>query len=185
MGFAYTPDHGKTSIRAGYGISYWMAYWSGPLTILGLTYPNYAKQVDLTPNNLTPSLILSRDGIPLANPDYDSSGNLLIPSGALIRGADYNWKQQRVDQASLNVERELRPGMVLDIGYVDVRGLNNNHSTNINQAPPTSPGTNYNLSASSLFRISSAGRCSYLRIDRQQLVRRADDSIRRESQTRN
>ncbi len=146
VGFAYTPDHGKTSIRAGYGISYWMAYWSGPLTILGLTYPNYAKQVDLTPNNLTPSLILSRDGIPLAQPDYDSSGNLLIPSGALIRGAEYNWKQQRVDQASLNVERELRPGMVLDIGYVDVRGLNNNHSTNINQAPPTSPGTNYNLS---------------------------------------
>ena len=34
-----------------------MAYWSGPLTILGLTYPNYAKQVDLTPNNLTPSLV--------------------------------------------------------------------------------------------------------------------------------
>lgn len=145
VGFAYTPDHGKTSIRAGYGISYWMAYWSGPLTILGLTYPNYAKQVNLTPNNLTPSLQLSRDGLPLANPEYDSSGNLLIPSGALIRGAEYNWKQQRVDQATLNVERELRPGIVVDVGYVDVRGLHNNHSTNINQAPPSPPGADYNL----------------------------------------
>ena len=144
VGFAWSPDHGRTSFRAGYGISYWMAYWSGPLTILGLTYPNYAKQVDLTPNNLTPSLQLSVDGIPLAQPSYDSSGNLLIPSGALIRGADYNWKNQRVDQASLNFEYEIRPGMLFDLGYVDVRGLHNNHSTNINQAPPQAPGADYN-----------------------------------------
>jgi hypothetical protein len=144
VGFAWSPDHGKTSFRAGYGISYWMAYWSGPLTILGLTYPNYAKQVLLTPNNLTPSLQLSVDGIPLAQPDYDASGNLLIPSGALIRGAEYNWKNQRVDQASLNFAWEIRPGMVFDMGYVDVRGLHNNHSTNINQAPPQPPGADYN-----------------------------------------
>jgi len=144
VGFAWTPDRGKTSIRGGYGISYWMAYWSGPLTILGLTYPNYAKEVLLTPNNLTPSLQLSQNGLPLANAQYDSSGKLVIPNGALIRGADYNWRNQRVDQATLNVEREIRPGMILDIGFVNVRGLNNNHSTNINQAPPTPQGTDYN-----------------------------------------
>ena len=144
VGFAWTPDHGKTSIRAGYGVSYWMAYWSGPLTILGLTYPTYSKEVFLTPNNLTPSLQLSRDGLPLANAQYDSSGKLLIPPNAVIRGADYNWKNQRVDQATLNVEREIRPGMVVDIGYVNVRGLHNLHSTNINQAPPTPQGTDYN-----------------------------------------
>ena len=140
VGFAWSPDHGKTSIRSGYGISYWMAYWSGPLTILGLTYPNYAKEADLTPNNLTPSLQLSVNGLPLAQPEYDSSGNLLIPANALIRGAEYNWKNQRVDQASLNIEREIRPGMIVDVGYLDVRGLHNNHSTNINQAPPTAQG---------------------------------------------
>jgi hypothetical protein len=121
-----------------------MAYWSGPLTILGLTYPNYAKEVLLTPNNLTASLQLSSDGLPLAKAQYDSSGNLIIPNSALIRGADYNWQNQRVDQANLNIEREIRPGMIIDIGYLNVRGLHNNHSTNINQAPPTPQGTDYN-----------------------------------------
>jgi Carboxypeptidase regulatory-like domain/TonB dependent receptor-like, beta-barrel len=144
VGFAYTPDHGKTSIRAGYGVSYWMAYWSGPLTILGLTYPNYAKEALLTPNNLSPTIQLSKDGLPLAQPEHDASGNLVIPANALIRGVDPGWKNQRVDQASLNIEREIRPGMIVDVGYLNVRGLHNLHGTNFNQAPPTAPGVDYN-----------------------------------------
>jgi hypothetical protein len=143
VGFAWSPDHGKTSMRAGYGASYWMAYWSGPLTILGLTYPNYAKNIDLTPNSLTPSLQLSTDGIPIASAEYDSDGKLAIPDNALIRGVNHNWKSQRVDQTTLNVERELHPGMILDIGYLNVRGRYNNHSLNINQAPPVAQGIDY------------------------------------------
>lgn len=145
IGFAWSPDRGKTSVRGGYGISYWQAYWSGPLTILGLTYPSYVKQQLLTPNNLTPSLLLSRDGLPVATAQYDSSGNLIIPDNAVIRGAAANWKNQRVDQGTLNVERELRPGIIADIGYVHVQGIHNNHTVNINQAPPQPTGADYNL----------------------------------------
>src|SRR5260370_30412615 len=70
VGAAWSPDKGKTSLRAGFGISYWQAYWSGPLTILGLDYPNYAKQQLLSANNMTPDLILSQAGLPLATAAY-------------------------------------------------------------------------------------------------------------------
>jgi hypothetical protein len=145
IGLAWSPDNGKTSLRAGFGISYWQAYWTGPLTILGLGYPNYAKQQFLSSNNLTPDLLLSRDGLPLASAQYDPSGNLIIPANAVIRGTDANWKSQQVAQTSVNLQRELFHGMLLDVGYLSVRGLHNNHTTNINQAPPQPPGANYNL----------------------------------------
>ena len=123
-----------------------MAYWSGPLTVLGLTYPNYAKSALLTPDNLSPTLHLSKDGIPIPTADRDASGKLLIPDNAVIRGVEPDWRAQSVDQKTLNVEREIRPGMIVDIGYLGVRGRHNLHSQNINQAPPsTNPNNNYQL----------------------------------------
>jgi Carboxypeptidase regulatory-like domain len=145
VGLAWSPDKGKTSIRAGFGISYWQAYWTGPLTILGLGYPNYAKQQLLSSNNLTPNLLLSRDGLPLASAEYDSAGKLIIPANAVIRGTNRNWKSQEVAQTSVNVEREVFRGLLADVGYLRVRGLHNNHTRNINQAPPQPQGVDYNL----------------------------------------
>jgi outer membrane receptor protein involved in Fe transport len=142
LGLAWSPDNGKTSVRAGYGVSYWMAYWSGPLTVLGLTYPNYAKAALLTPDSLIPTLQLSKDGIPIPTAVYDGSGNLVIPDNAVIRGVEPNWRAQSVDQKTLNVEREIRPGMIVDIGYMGVRGRHNLHSLNINQAPPSANQNN-------------------------------------------
>jgi hypothetical protein len=145
VGVAWSPDKDKTSLRAGFGISYWQAYWSGPLTILGLDYPNYAKQQLLSANNQTPDLILSQAGIPIASAVYNSAGNLVIPSNAVIRGTNANWQSQEVEQTSVNLQRELRRGVLADIGYLRVRGLHNNHTMNINQALPQLPGVDYNL----------------------------------------
>jgi outer membrane receptor protein involved in Fe transport len=145
VGFAWSPDGGKTSLRGGYGISYWQAYWHGPLSILGLTYPYFAETDYVVTNSLVPSLSLTREGIPLATAEYDSSGKLLIPGNAVIRGSAYNWKNQRVDQATLNLEREIRPGMLLDVGYVHVQGRHNLRAVNANQAAPQPEGTDWSL----------------------------------------
>ncbi|WP_174239964.1 hypothetical protein [Acidobacterium sp. S8] len=110
--------------------------------MLRLTYPNYAKASLLTPNNLTPSLLLSRDGIPVPTAETDASGNLVIPDNAVIRGVEPDWRAQSVDQKTVNIEREIRPGMILDIGYMNVRGHHNLHSLNINQAPPSTDASN-------------------------------------------
>ena len=131
----------------GYGISYWQSYtqqWDGPLPLLGLNYPNYTRQQVLTPNNLTPSLLLSRDGIPLAQDVFDSSGNLVIPPNEIIGGVERNWKSQRVAQTSANVQREIRRGILVDVGYLHVRGSHNPWGININQAPPQPPGVDFN-----------------------------------------
>jgi Carboxypeptidase regulatory-like domain len=147
VGFAWSPDHGKTSIRGGYGSSYWQNYWNGAqsiLTVLGATYPFYVKQSFLTPNNLTPSVSLTNDGIPIASPVYDSQGNLLIPDGALIRGVQSNYRNQKVSQYSFDVQRQVGE-LVVDIGYLRVIGDNNPVTININQAPPSSViGIDYN-----------------------------------------
>jgi Carboxypeptidase regulatory-like domain len=151
VGFAWTPDRGKTSVRAGYGISYWQAYFVGPLTTLYETYPFFSITDVLTPNNLTPTLSLSKNGLPLATVAYDPEGNPIITSSALIHGTNPDWKNQRVDQTTLNVQREIRPGITVDIGYWHVGGANNvtnwiyGGSVNANQAPPQPPGADYNL----------------------------------------
>jgi hypothetical protein len=149
IGVAWSPDHGKTSLRAGWGISYWQNYWNyaqSVLTVLGATYPFYVKQAFLASSSLSPTVVISTNGIPVGQATYGSQGNLLIPPGALIRGADYNYKNQKVDQVSVDVQRQLTPQLLVDVGYLGVFATNNPVTVNVNQAPP-SPivGVNYQL----------------------------------------
>lgn len=139
IGAVWTPDKGKTSIRGGYGRSFWQAYWAGPLTILGLTYPYYAKSAFVS-DSIVPGISLTRDGLPIGSADYDSSGKLIFQEGAVIRGVEKNWKNQVVDQISVNVQREIVKNLTFDIGYLHVKGGNNLREQNINLPNPGPPG---------------------------------------------
>ena len=129
----------RPAFAADYGRSFWQAYWQGPLSILGLTYPYYA-QTTFVSDSIVPGIIMSRDGLPIGSADYDSNGNLIFQDGAVIRGVDKNWKNQVVDQLSLNVQRQVARNLVVDVGYLHVKGGNNLRVQNINLAPPGPPG---------------------------------------------
>ncbi|MCW5980171.1 MAG: TonB-dependent receptor [Bryobacteraceae bacterium] len=139
VGLAWSPDRGKTSVRGGYGRSFWQAYWQGPLSILGLTYPYYA-QTAFVSDSLVPGIIMARDGIPIGSADYDAQGNLIFQEGAVIRGVAKDWRNQVVDQLSVNVQREIVKDLIFDVGYLRVKGGNNLRVQNINMAPPGPPG---------------------------------------------
>jgi hypothetical protein len=102
------------------------------------------KQAFTSAGSLLPTISLSKDGIPVSTAAYDSQGNLLIPPNALVNGVETNWRAQRVDQYSFTVEREVRRDLVLDIGYLGVRGRNNNHQRDVNLAPPGPANVDYN-----------------------------------------
>ena len=85
---------------------------------------------------------MARDGLPIGSADYDAQGNLLFPEGAVIRGVDKDWKNQVVDQLSVNVQRQVLRNLVVDVGYLHVKGGNNLRVQNINLPPPGPPGQN-------------------------------------------
>jgi len=146
VGFAWSPDKGKTSLRGGFGMSYWQAYWAGPLTVLGMTYPFYGKSAFVNGSELTPNLTMAKDGLPIPKASYDGAGNLVIPENAVIRGTDKQWKNQRTTQVSFNLQREIRPGLIADVGYLKVNGA---HllwwGDNLNYVPPGPPNEDYTL----------------------------------------
>ncbi len=64
------------------------------------------------PNDLTPLLHMSKNGLPVAKSQYDSSGNLTIPVNTPIRSAGYKGRNPCADRKTLNIGREIRLGKI-------------------------------------------------------------------------
>jgi len=100
----------------------------------------------LTPDSLTPSLTITGNGLPTAIAETNGQGGYILPPGQFVRGVDRNWKNQKVSQYSFDVQRQLTPKLIVDVGYLGVYGAHNPLTVNINEAPPsTINGVNYQL----------------------------------------
>ena len=132
----------KTVVRGGYAILYAPLRYD-PVAALAPGYTQSNSYFASSDNNLTPANTLSNpfpDG--LQKPAGNSAG-LLTGVGNSVTTYDQNLRAPRVQQFSVDVERELPGQIALDISYIGTRGSNlspsptGSNAVNINQLNPS------------------------------------------------
>jgi trimeric autotransporter adhesin len=128
----------KTVVRAGYGL-YWAPWlYSGPGTT-SYGQIGYTQQTFVTyANNLIPTLNLDN---PFPNGLQQPIGNslgLLTGVGGQIQYVNENRASPRVQEYSLDIQRELPGKMAVSVTYMGTRGdnLSSGSGLNINQLDP-------------------------------------------------
>jgi len=130
VGFAYSPDRGKTAIRGGFGISYFSPGFGGQMGTLNDSFP-FVQGQGLTPANslrVSPTDPLLSDGLPPLPPVENRPGapaGHLIPTGGASGGGfssvfymDEVLKMTRIYQWSFDIQRSLTPNLLVDAAYV-------------------------------------------------------------------
>ena len=119
VGFAYDPTgHGNWAIRGGYGIGYYRVQGNDIYSMVG-NPPNASVVSVFNPQ--------------LNNPTTGQSGALQPLS---VNSLDETYKIPMVQTYSLDIQRQLAPGTLLDIGYVGTRGTHLERAVNLNQPLP-------------------------------------------------
>jgi hypothetical protein len=137
LGLAYTPDNGKTAIRAAFGISYFADNFGANGGTNERNYP-FFQQIDLqSPTTTTPFRSVS-DGLPTFT-SVALQPTLTPPANFAVFYIPSHFHEDTVTMWNMGVQRELGWNMMLDASYVATRGTNLFRSYNIN-VPDPGPG---------------------------------------------
>jgi carboxypeptidase family protein len=139
LGVAYTPDNGKTAVRAAFGISYFADNFGANGGTNERNYP-FFQQIDLnTPTTFTPFRSIS-DGLPLFTPIAIAPGSAAAPpTGFAVFYIPAHFHADTATMWNVGLQRELRWNMMGEVAYVGTRGTNLFRSYNIN-VPDPGPG---------------------------------------------
>ncbi len=141
IGVAWSPGmfHGKTVVRAGFGIFYnpFNAYYSNTDINMGFGYQEANAVVPTTNGYLTPAATIDNP-FPSTNPLLEPTGNGLGINTALnsaIQFYDPNVKAAHSDRWSLDIEEQLGKNTMFDLGYVGARQINLSINNSLSALP--------------------------------------------------
>lgn len=135
VGFAYTPNHGNTSISGAFGITHFPGNFGGMGGFLERNYPFFevfTTQAQLLNVPLTP---LSVSGLPTYIAT-STSGPLQPPAAISPETMARNMQPDSANAWNFGVQQQLMRGMALDVIYVGTKGTHLFRRWNINTPQP-------------------------------------------------
>ena len=162
LGFAYdVTGKGRTVVRGSFGLHYVSVHYAGQ-GALGRNVPFMPIQ-NFSPGSLNVGRNLI-DGIPIPGFNvFDTAAKLQAGAAAgqvgTVQAVDPNTKISSSPQWGLNIQHELKQGLLMDVGYVGTRGLHLFSAYNLNQAQP---GSTPLASRRPLQPISNVANVNYL-----------------------
>ena len=137
LGVAYSPDDGRTAIRAAFGISYYRDNFGANGGTLERNHPLFQQILLQSPTQFTPFRSLS-DGLPGFTP-VPLTATIQPPPGFAVFFFPAGDKPNRAQMFNVGIQRQLPWDAVVDVTYVGTRGSNIFRSRNIN-VPLPGPG---------------------------------------------
>jgi hypothetical protein len=136
LGLAYTPDNGRTAIRAAFGMSYFADNFGASGGTSERNYPFFLQFDQSFPTfNSTRSV---SDGLPTFS-SVPLAPTLTPPPGFAVFYIPNDFHEDTAKMWNLGVQRELGWDTMIDVSYVGTRGTNIFRSFNVN-VPDPGPG---------------------------------------------
>jgi hypothetical protein len=181
LGAAYSPDNGKTAIRAAFGISYWNDNFGATGGTLERDYPELLQETNTAPQQNCSTLVtptaasgaptgyvdsacgsyILANGLPgtgataygaLAYPSNVAPGGFIAsPPGFGVFEVAKNFRQDMAKSWNVSIERQLSSSMALHVAYVGNRGTHLYHDYQLNQCVPQT----YGVAVTSLAQIEA------------------------------
>ncbi len=137
LGIAYSPDNGKTAIRAAAGLSYFPDNFGADGGTLERNYPFFTISQLTSPTLYTPFWSLSGKGlIAPINVPYTAGGTLAPPPGFGVFYVARNFKQDEAQVWNFSIQRQLPGQMGLTVAYVGTHGVHLYRDLQLNQSLP-------------------------------------------------